>query len=164
DGYVSVVTRRSRCRESPPEPGMGLEGHGVMRLSVLLVSLVSACWSSTGAYVDVGGHSRGYSLHLPPHAPAGKYPLVIVLHGGGIMSYRLACDLSDRIAAIAPVVGEVSESVAQACHPARPVSVLAINGTVDPLVPYPGGQVRLFGRSRGTLIGATQSVQLFAAI
>src|SRR5207237_8315757 len=42
------------------------------------------------------------------------------ISNGGIMSYRLACDLSDKIAAIAPVVGEGSESVAQACQPARP--------------------------------------------
>jgi polyhydroxybutyrate depolymerase len=57
---------------------------------------------------------------------------------GGFLSYRLACELSDKIAAIAPVAGGLRLDVA-ACAPKRPVPVLHIHGTGDLLVPYNGG-------------------------
>ena len=79
------------------------------------------------------------------------------ISNGGMMSYRLACDLPDRIAAIAPVAGNVPAVVP--CTPGHPVSVLAINGTADPLVPYGGGQVV---KTRGAVLAASASVAIFA--
>lgn len=58
------------------------------------------------------------------------------ISNGGIMSYRLACELSDKIAAIAPVA---PPAVPLNCRPARPVPVMHIHGTVDPCAPYRGG-------------------------
>ena len=62
---------------------------------------------------------------------------------GGMMSYRVGCELSSRIAAIAPVAGNMATKDGSArevgCRPARPVSVLAIHGTLDPYAPYAGG-------------------------
>lgn len=57
---------------------------------------------------------------------------------GGFLSHRLACELSDRIAAIAPVSGVIGIDPA-GCVPPRPIPVLHIHGTSDPLVPYGGG-------------------------
>lgn len=56
--------------------------------------------------------------------------------GGAIMAHRLGCDLSPRIAGIASVSGSM---VLDDCRPTDPVSVIAVNGTADPLVPYEGG-------------------------
>jgi polyhydroxybutyrate depolymerase len=58
-----------------------------------------------------------------------------VSNGGG-MAARLGCELSSRLAAIAPVAG--GYSTLDACHPSRPVSVLEIHGTRDNVVPYAG--------------------------
>jgi polyhydroxybutyrate depolymerase len=58
-----------------------------------------------------------------------------VSNGGG-MAARLGCELSTRLAAIAPVAG--GYSTLDACHPSRPVSVLEIHGTADLVVPYGG--------------------------
>lgn len=58
------------------------------------------------------------------------------LSNGGYLSYRLACELSDRIAAIASVAGVL---LTHPCAPKRPVPVLHIHGTADVLVPYNGG-------------------------
>ena len=62
---------------------------------------------------------------------------------GGMMSYRLGCELASRIAAIAPVAGNMATSAGSArgvgCRPAQPVSVLAIQGTADQRVPIQGG-------------------------
>lgn len=76
---------------------------------------------------------------------------------GGMMTYRIGCELADRVAAIAPVIGNLPATLP--CAPAAPLSVLAINGTDDPLVPYNGGEV---ARDRGVVLSAAQSTQFFA--
>jgi polyhydroxybutyrate depolymerase len=58
-----------------------------------------------------------------------------VSNGGGFTA-RIGCALSWRIAAIAPVAGGYSSL--DPCEPDRPVSVLEIHGTSDPVVPYDG--------------------------
>ncbi len=55
--------------------------------------------------------------------------------GGGMVN-RLGCELSDRIAAIAPVSGDYAYS--GDCSPTRPVAVVAFHGTLDPTFPYNG--------------------------
>ncbi len=55
---------------------------------------------------------------------------------GGIMAYRLACELSDKIAAIG--VYAASLGVAP-CQPAEPVSVMHVHGTGDQNIPINGG-------------------------
>jgi polyhydroxybutyrate depolymerase len=57
------------------------------------------------------------------------------ISNGGMMSYRLACELSEEIAAIAPVEGAQNLD----CRPSSPVSVLVFHGTADRLVPFDGG-------------------------
>jgi polyhydroxybutyrate depolymerase len=58
------------------------------------------------------------------------------LSNGAMMSYRIACELADRITAIAPVAGALN---VDSCRPSRPLSVLVLHGTADPMVPYQGG-------------------------
>lgn len=57
------------------------------------------------------------------------------LSNGGMMAHRLGAELSERIAAIAPVAGTM---VCDECKPKRPVPVLYFHGTKDTLVPYGG--------------------------
>jgi polyhydroxybutyrate depolymerase len=61
------------------------------------------------------------------------------MSNGAMMCYRLAAELSDRIAAIAPVAGTMA---LEACHPRRPVPVLHFHGTKDGLVLYGGPDER----------------------
>jgi polyhydroxybutyrate depolymerase len=62
------------------------------------------------------------------------------LSNGAMMTYRLAAELSDRIAAIAPVAGAMPN---EKFTPKRPVSVLHFHGTADTLVPYKGARGRM---------------------
>ena len=55
---------------------------------------------------------------------------------GGMMAYRLACDLSEKITAIAVVSGALVDPT---CSPTKPVSILHIHGNLDPTVPFHGG-------------------------
>jgi polyhydroxybutyrate depolymerase len=70
-----------------------------------------------------------------------KRVYVTGISNGAIMSYRLACELSDKITAIAPVDGNIPNMLLHECSPTRPVSVLAINNVNDPLVPFNGGEI-----------------------
>jgi polyhydroxybutyrate depolymerase len=90
-----------------------------------------------------------------PLDPARVYATGI--SNGALMSGRLACELADRIAAVGQVAGTQGVELAATCQPSRPVSVLVISGTADPLVPYAGGAIGPvlgIGGARGTVLGA----------
>ena len=57
---------------------------------------------------------------------------------GGAMSFLLACQLSDRIAAIAPVAGYMTPDMFNQCHPQHPTPILEVHGTSDDDVLYDG--------------------------
>ena len=56
---------------------------------------------------------------------------------GGTMAYRLACEMSDTFAAIAPVNGGLWYP---SCQPETPVSVLHLHGLDNTISPYAGGK------------------------
>lgn len=60
------------------------------------------------------------------------------MSNGGFQSHRLACDLENRIAAIASVTGSITTLTALNCNLTRKVPMLQIHGTADPLVDYNG--------------------------
>ncbi len=55
---------------------------------------------------------------------------------GAFTTSALACRLSDRLAAVAPVAGLQDFDW---CRPKRPMPVVAFHGTADPIVSYTGG-------------------------
>jgi len=56
--------------------------------------------------------------------------------GGGVAA-AMACDLAGRVASVAVVSGALYAEPGE-CRPSRPVPVLDIHGTDDPVVPYGG--------------------------
>jgi polyhydroxybutyrate depolymerase len=62
------------------------------------------------------------------------------LSNGGGMAVRIGCEAADTVAAIGSVAGAVVDM--DACDPARPLPVMAFHGTLDPLVPYKGGDMQ----------------------
>lgn len=72
------------------------------------------------------------------------------LSNGAYMTHRLGCEAADLFAAIAPLAGSIGTSELsfagtnredpdlKSCNPVRPISVLAMHGTSDGLVPYKG--------------------------
>lgn len=84
------------------------------------------------------------------------------MSNGAMMTYRLACELSEKIAAAAPVAGDIAEGISS-CTPQNPVSMLIINNTRDPLVPWNGGDVTgPFGRKKlGKVLSVKASVDFW---
>ncbi len=76
---------------------------------------------------------------------------------GGFMSYRMACDHADTVAAIASLAGATFADPT-ACTPAEPVHVLQIHGTNDGTILYGGGSI--FG---APYPGAVASVERWAS-
>lgn len=61
------------------------------------------------------------------------------MSNGGFMSYTLACELSDKFAAVASVTGSMTiDQVTNTCNPATPRPAMQIHGTADAVVPYDG--------------------------
>ena len=56
---------------------------------------------------------------------------------GGMMAYRLACEIPEKITAIA--ANGCSMVVTEPCSPSRPVPVLHMHSVLDTRVPYTGG-------------------------
>lgn len=81
------------------------------------------------------------------------------ISNGGFMSYRLACERADLVAAIGPVAGLMPEPLR--CAPSRPVSVVQIHGTEDGLVPWAGGTV---ARNRGRTLSVADTMALWARL
>ena len=58
------------------------------------------------------------------------------MSNGGNFSFTLACGLSNRFASIASVTGLMFQGFIGDCTPTRPLSVLHIHGTEDPIANY----------------------------
>ncbi len=89
--------------------------------------------------------------------------------GGGRMASQLACDLADRIAAIAPVMGlrapRSSDTPGRTveCQPARPVPVVTIHGRLDPVNVYADDDPRLVPGSSWTY-GLPEALERWALL
>lgn len=75
----------------------------------------------------------------------GKYcidPKKIYVSGfsnGSSFSHRLGCELSDKIAALAPISGPLPTTIQPECRPKRKIPILVMHGKTDPRSPYMGG-------------------------
>jgi len=78
---------------------------------------------------------------------------------GGMMTYRMACDHADKLAAVAPLIGSIPAAYFNRCRPAEPLPILMMNGTEDPFVPWNGGPVKS-GRG-GEVLPIQKTVQFW---
>lgn len=60
------------------------------------------------------------------------------MSNGGYFSFLLACEMSDQIAAIGSVTGLMFKKALINCKPTKPVPIMQIHGTSDPVVDYSG--------------------------
>lgn len=88
------------------------------------------------------------------------------ISNGGLFSQRLARELAPRIAAIGVVAISMSDKIALMRAPARPVSVVLIPGTDDPLVPWAGGDLGFAGSRRkvGTVLSVAETVAAWVSL
>jgi polyhydroxybutyrate depolymerase len=86
------------------------------------------------------------------------------ISNGGQLALRLALEAPDLVRAVAPVAASLPAERNMDCRPAgRPVSVLIMNGTADPMNPFDGGDVALYGLvgNRGAVLSSAESADYF---
>lgn len=83
---------------------------------------------------------------------------VVGLSNGGMMTYRLGIELGDRLSAIAAIIANLPANLAGQ-KPVRPLPVLIMNGTADPMMPWDGGSVRVLGGEYGEVLSTADTVR-----
>lgn len=63
------------------------------------------------------------------------------MSNGASFVHRLACEMPETIAAVAAVAGTIAPTIDATCQPSRPISIMQISGTDDPIVPYGGNLI-----------------------
>ena len=111
---------------------------------------------------DVGFISALIDLLIADFNADPEKIFVTGLSNGGFMSFRMACELSNRISGIASVAATLSVQLVDMCEPDAPVGVLIMNGTDDPIVPYDGGKVTLVDITRGAIWSTDATISFWA--
>lgn len=85
---------------------------------------------------------------------------------GGHMVYRLALEMPQKFTAIAAVAASLPDQPGMDCTGSgKPISVAIFNGTNDPVNPFEGGQVEVFGdTSRGVVKSSQASAEYWAGL
>lgn len=127
--------------------------------------------SKTGDFL-VNGHESN-DLHylntlvdslITTHGFARQRVFATGVSAGGFMALRLALESPERFRAVAAVSANVPAAGNFKCKPvAQGASVLLMNGTADPLVPYGGGEVSLWGLffQNGQVLSSVESAKFF---
>jgi polyhydroxybutyrate depolymerase len=89
---------------------------------------------------DVGFIAKLVEKLVADGTADAKRVYVTGISNGGAMTMTLVCSRADLFAAGASVIMNLTDELAATCHPSRPLPMLMINGTADPLIPYEGGR------------------------
>lgn len=140
-GYPASVARQSGMNKLADEHGFLVvypAGSGVFKTKLLTFNAGACCGYASRRNVD----DVAYALALlddlaKDYAIDRKRVYSTGMSNGAMMSYRLACELGDRIAAIGPVSGVLGVTCSK---PGRPVPVIHFHGKADQNSPYLGGR------------------------
>lgn len=85
---------------------------------------------------------------------------LVGISNGGMMALRMACEAPGAFAAIGAVIANMPVGVAATCDPGKPVPLIVINATDDPIIPWNGGALGRRGRY-GAVLSTEQTVDFW---
>ncbi|WP_169567581.1 alpha/beta hydrolase family esterase [Sneathiella limimaris] len=83
------------------------------------------------------------------------------MSNGGHMIQRLICEQAARFAGAAIVTAQLTPELIKSCRPSKPLGILYINGTEDPLMPFDGGPIAPQWGSRGTVTSTAETLDFW---
>lgn len=115
---------------------------------------------------DVGFLSTLVQLMAADHGVDLARVYVAGMSNGGHMAYRLGFEAPQLVAGIAAVAANMPVEANLDCErTGRPVAAMIMNGTADPVNPYNGGLVEIFGDvSRGEVLSSATTADYWAAL
>ena len=123
------------------------DGVGRFKNRLLTWNAVHCCGYAFDNNIDDVGFIRALIEKLQNNLNIDSKRIYVTGHSnGGMMTYRLGAELSDIIAAIAPLAGTIggkendNSTLIIITEPNYPVSVIALHGLLDESVPYDGGR------------------------
>lgn len=142
-GNADNAARTSQMQQQADRHGLIVvypNGTGVLKETLLTWNTWNCCGYAMQHDVDDVGFVRELIATLKRrYAIDRKRIYATGLSNGAMMAHRIGCELSDQIAAIAPVAGALN---ADSCVPRAPVSVVIFHGTADEHVLFEGGRNR----------------------
>lgn len=91
------------------------------------------------------------------------------MSNGGMMTYRVACEIPYLYAAVAPVIANLPADLEPGCDSTTPIPMLILNGESDPIMPWDGGRIgpslpgELPQQNRGSVLSAEDTALFWAA-
>lgn len=111
-------------------------GTGRAKDVLLTFNAGNCCGYALEQKVDDVAYTRAMVAAIEGELPIDRKRVYVTgMSNGGMMAYRLACEMADVFAAAAPVAGALNVP----CAPAQPISLVAYHGTADRNVQYDGG-------------------------
>ena len=80
------------------------------------------------------------------------------MSNGGLMAYRLACEMPGVFKAIAPVTASIPLDIIDRCDNIAGSSLLVMNGTEDPFMPYDGGTIKAGRKKSGEVLSTDATI------
>jgi len=125
----------------------------------------AATYTARQLNIDDIGFMRGLIQHFQAsHQIDPKHVYVMGYSSGAQMAFRVGIEAPYMVAGIGAVSASLPTADNNACaSPSVAVPTVIINGTSDPMNPYDGGTVALYGLfgSRGTVLSTDQTVQTY---
>jgi len=97
----------------------------------------------TDSIDDVGYLSALIDLFILDFKANAKRVYFSGSSNGGMMTYRLSCDIPDKIRAIAPFISTISPNVAREFSQAKPIPIIITSGTADSIIKWNGGTIKV---------------------
>lgn len=110
---------------------------------------------------DVGFIDKTIQYAIDSFNVDPKNVFVTGLSDGGLMTFRLACELPGRLKGIATVAASITLDQLVECNVDTTLSILAINGTRDPVLPYDGGQIIFDEREKGSVLPIEDAIKFW---
>jgi len=140
-GFPAAVARQSRMNEVADKHGFLVvypAGSGVFAGKLLTFNAGACCgYASRNDVDDVAFAAAVLDDLAKDYSIDRKRVFSTGISNGAMISYRLACEIPGRIAAIGPVSGVLGVPCSA---PGRPVPVIHFHGTADENSPYHGGK------------------------